>query len=301
MVLEKKWSEESADIRRAVVVTGPTATGKTALAVKLAKVFDCEIISVDSRQVYRGMDIGTGKDLEEYDGVAYHLIDIADPAKGDYNLWRFCNDAFAAIDDICRRGKTPLLCGGTALYLEALLRGFTLPGEALPPREKGVPREKRSGTGDAGRFQAPFKLSALVMGVYYPRLEVRKRIEQRLDARFSAGMADEVKALHDAGVSYEQLEFYGLEYREISAYLQGRVSFEEMRINLLNRIRQFAKRQDIFFRKLEREGIDIHWIERGNFESASKLVTAFLAGESIPEPQFRLSEHKNAPSYLAER
>ena len=299
--MEKKWNKEFADVKRVIVVTGPTATGKTALAVKLAKEYNCEIISVDSRQVYRGMDIGTGKDLEEYDGVACHLIDIADPAKGDYNLWRFCNDAFSAIADICSRGKIPLLCGGTALYLEALLRGFTLPGEALPPREKGVLRERRSAAGETGRFQAPFKLSSLVMGVYYPRLEVRKRIEQRLDARFAVGMVDEVKALHDAGVSYEQLDFYGLEYREISAYLQNRVSFEDMRNNLLNRIRQFAKRQDIFFRKLEREGIDIHWLERGNFESASKLVTAFLAGESIPEPQFRLSEHKNAPSYLAER
>lgn len=293
--------KESGDIRRVLVVTGPTATGKTGLAVKLAKAFDCEIISVDSRQVYCKMDIGTGKDLEEYNGVPYHLIDVADPAKGDYNLWRFCNDAFAAINDISKRGKIPLLCGGTALYLEALLRGFTLPGEQLPPREKGVPREKRADTDEIGRFQAPFKLSALVMGVYFPRLEVRKRIEQRLDARFACGMTEEIKALHDAGVSYEQLEFYGLEYREISAYLQGKVSFEEMRSNLLNKIRQFAKRQDIFFRKLEREGIDIHWLERGSFEQASTLVSAFLAGDNIPAPGFRLSEHKNAPSYLAEQ
>lgn len=296
-----KLQDNTENIRSVIVVTGPTATGKTNLAVRLAKEFDCEIISVDSRQVYRGMDIGTGKDLEEYDGVPYHLIDVADPSLGDYNLWRFCNDAFAAIADISGRGKIPLLCGGTALYLEALLKGFTLPGEALPPREKGVPREKRIDTAEQGRFQAPFKLSALVMGVYYPRLEVRKRIEQRLDARFDAGMTEEIKKLHESGVSYEQLEFYGLEYREISAYLQGMVSFEEMRNNLLNRIRQFAKRQDIFFRKLERDGIDIHWLERGNYDEAVKLVTSFLAGEDIPAPEFRLSEHKNAPSYLAEQ
>ena len=289
------------DVRKAIVVTGPTATGKTGLAVKLARRFDCEIISIDSRQVYRKMDIGTGKDLEEYGDVPYHLIDIADPAAGDYNLWKFCHDAFSAVDDITHRGKTPLLCGGTALYLEALLRSFTLPGEQLPMREKGVPRTRREDSGAEGRFTPPFKLDALVLGVYYPRLEVRSRIEQRLDARFAAGMVDEIAQLNRDGVSFEQLEFYGLEYREISAYLQGKVSFEDMRTNLLNRIRQFAKRQDIFFRKLEREGIDIHWIERGDFTEACDLVSAYLDGREIPEPQFRLSEHKNAPSYLAEK
>lgn len=289
------------EIRKIIVVTGPTATGKTSLAVKLAEHFDGEIISVDSRQVYRGMDIGTGKDIEEYGSVPYHLIDIADPAEGNYNLWKFCHDAFSAIDDITKRGKLPLLCGGTALYLEAVLRRFTLPGEALPPREKGVPRTQRENAGDIGRFQAPFELNPLVLGVFYPRLEVRKRIEQRLDARFAVGMVDEIKNLHDSGVSYEQLEFYGLEYREIALYLQGKSTFDEMRNNLLNRIRQFAKRQDIFFRKMEREGIDIHWLERGSFEEASKLVSLFLANKDIPPITFRLAEHKNSPSYLAEK
>lgn len=299
--MENPDSQKEKIIRRVVVVTGPTATGKTGLAVKLARRFGGEIISVDSRQVYRGMDIGTGKDIEEYGDVPYHLIDIADPADGDYNLWKFCHDAFAAVDDIASRGKLPLLCGGTALYLEAILRGFTLPGEALPPREKGVPRTVRENSGEVGRFRVPFELDPLVLGVYFPRLEVRKRIEQRLDARFDAGMVDEIKNLHASGVSYERLEFYGLEYREISAFLQGRVTFEEMRNNLLNRIRQFAKRQDIFFRKLEREGIDIHWIERADFYTASQLVSDFLENRAIGKPQFRLSEHKNAPSYLGEK
>ena len=117
---------------KVAVVTGPTATGKTALAVKLAKQFNGEIISVDSRQVYKGLDIGSGKDIEEYENVPYHLIDIADPAKEVYNLARFCRDAFAAIDDITRRGRLPILCGGTALYLLALLDGYTLPGGELP-------------------------------------------------------------------------------------------------------------------------------------------------------------------------
>ena len=287
--------------RRVIVVTGPTATGKTGLAVRLARQFGCEIISIDSRQVYRNMDLGTGKDLEEYGNIPYHLINIADPADGDYNLWKFCHDAYAAIDDITARGKIPLLCGGTALYLEALLRNFTLPGGALPARVKGVPRTRREESGTVGDFHPPFSLEALVLGVYFPRLEVRSRIEQRLDARFAAGMVDEVASLHRNGVSYERLEFYGLEYREIAQFLQGKATFEEMRTNLLNRIRQFAKRQDIFFRKLEREGIDIHWVERGNFSEACDLISAYLEGRAIPAPQFRLSEHKNAPSYPAER
>ena len=299
--MDNSDSKSIENTRKVIVVTGPTATGKTSLAVRLAERFNGEIISVDSRQVYRNMDIGTGKDLEEYGNIPYHLIDIADPAVGDYNLWKFCHDAFDAVADISARGKTPVLCGGTALYLEAVLRGFTLPGEALPPREKGVPRSVRENSQETGRFKAPFELEPLVLGVCFPRLEVRKRIEQRLDARFAAGMVDEIAKLHESGVSFERLEFYGLEYREIAAFLQGRATFEEMRNDLLNRIRQFAKRQDIFFRKLEREGIDIHWIERGNFDEAANLVSAFLAGKEIPPVQFRLSEHKNAPSYLAEK
>ncbi len=283
---------------KVIAVTGPTATGKTRLAVQLARRFSGEIISVDSRQVYRNMDIGTGKDLEEYGEIPCHLVDVADPGKGDYNLWKFCHDAYAAVSDIVSRGKLPILCGGTALYLEALLKGFSLPGGALPPREKGVPRTRREDSGAEGNFTAPFKLDALVIGVYYPRLEVRDRIEKRLDARFDAGMIDEIRDLHDKhGVSYEQLEFYGLEYREIALFLQGRATFEEMRSNLLNRIRQFAKRQDIFFRKLERDGVDIHWVERGCEETSVRLVEAFLSGSDIPAPAFRLADHKNPPSY----
>ena len=297
-ILNNNGTASGLETVKVIAVTGPTATGKTRLAVQLARRFSGEIISVDSRQVYRNMDIGTGKDLEEYGEVPYHLTDIADPGKGDYNLWRFCHDAYAAVRDIAARNRVPILCGGTALYLEALLKGFSLPGGALPPREKGVPRTRREDAGAEGNFAAPFKLDALVLGVYYPRLEVRDRIEKRLDARFDAGMIDEIRDLHDKhGVSFEQLEFYGLEYREIALFLQGKATFEEMRSNLLNRIRQFAKRQDIFFRKLEREGVDIHWLERGCEESASRLVTAFLAGGEIPAPEFRLADHKNPPSY----
>ncbi len=285
-------AQNSCDPVKVVAVTGPTATGKTALAVALAGEFHGEIVSVDSRQVYRGMDIGTGKDLEEYGGVPYHLIDIADPAEGAYNLSEFCRDAFGAIAAIRGRGHLPILCGGTALYLEALLLGFRLPGGKLPPRQSGVPRKRQVRDGETS-FQPPFPLKALTLGVLYPRAEVRRRIELRLDARFAAGMCDEVQHLHDAGVPWEQLEFYGLEYREIAKCLQGESSFGEMRNTLLDRIRQFAKRQDIFFRKMEREGIPIHWLPGGDRNSASALIRDFLAGAELPLPEFRLCDHPN--------
>lgn len=273
-----------------IAVTGPTATGKTALAVKLASLFDAEIISVDSRQVYRCMDLGTGKDLEEYGDVPYHLIDIADPGKETYNLSEFCRDAFRAIDDIRKRGKVPLLCGGTALYLDALLKGYRLPGGKLPEREKGVPRTAADLTAEPS-FTPPFELDALVIGVLFDRKVVRERIEKRLDARFACGMVEEVKRLHDEqNVSYEKLEFFGLEYREIACFLQGKCTFEEMRQSLLDKIRQFAKRQDIFFRKIERSGQEIYWCREGKEPDPAELVRKFLAGEKLPEITFRLAD-----------
>jgi len=273
-----------------IAVTGPTATGKTALAVKLARRFGGEIVSVDSRQVYRHMDLGTGKDLEEYGEVPFHLIDVADPATQVWNLSDFCRGAFAAVAGIRERGRLPILCGGTALYLDALLEGYRLPGGALPPREKGVPRSSADREG-APSFTPPFELDALVIGVLFDRAVVRDRIEKRLDARFRAGMTEEVKRLHDEfGVSWETMEFFGLEYREIAAFLQGKCSFEEMRQTLLDRIRQFAKRQDIFFRKIERSGVAIHWCREGRDPDPAELAARFLAGETLPPPAVRLAE-----------
>lgn len=274
---------------KAAVVTGPTATGKTALAVKLAKKFDGEIISVDSRQVYKGLDIGSGKDIEEYEDVPYHLIDIADPAKEVYNLARFCRDAFAAIEDITRRGKLPVLCGGTALYLLALLDGYTLPGGELPPRCSGQPRIRQDRSREDS-FVPPFELDALILGVYFPRAQVRERIQIRLDKRLAEGMIEEEKRLVDAGVTLQQLEFFGLEYREMALYLAGKQTLTEMRDILLNKIRQFAKRQDIFFRKMEREGHVIHWLREGNFDEAVNLIQLFLQGEALPPPEFKLCD-----------
>ena len=273
-----------------VAITGPTATGKTALAVKLAQTFDGEIVSVDSRQVYSYMDLGTGQDLEEYGSVPYHLINIADPERDTYNLSEFCRDAFAAVDDIRKRGKLPILCGGTALYLDALLKGYRLPGGQLPPREKGVARSTADQSA-AFSFTPPFELAPLVIGVLFDRSVVRERIEKRLDARFEAGMIDEVKKLHDEkGVSFEKLEFFGLEYREIAFYLQGKCSFEEMRQSLLDKIRQFAKRQDIFFRKIERSGQEIFWCREGKVPDPFELVKLFLENRELPSVTFRLAD-----------
>ena len=274
---------------KVAVVTGPTATGKTALAVKLAKQFDGEIISVDSRQVYKGLDIGSGKDIEEYENVPYHLIDIADPAKEVYNLARFCRDAFAAIDDITRRGKLPILCGGTALYLLALLDGYTLPGGELPPRCSGQPRIKQN-QNQENSFIPPFALDALLLGVYFPRAQVRERIKIRLDKRLEQGMIEEEKRLVESGVTLQQLEFFGLEYREMALYLAGKQTLSEMRDILLNKIRQFAKRQDIFFRKMEREGHVIHWLKQGDSAEASELIKLFLQNKPLPPVEFKLCD-----------
>ena len=285
------------DIVKIIVISGPTATGKTALAVKLAKKFNGEIISADSRQVYRKMDIGSGKDIDEYGNVPYHLIDIADPATEIYNLGRFCRDAWQAIADISSRGKLPVICGGTALYIAALLDGYRLPGGALPPRSYDTPRIRQNPDAPPS-FTPPFGLEPLFLGVYFPRLQVRERIARRLDERFKCGMIDEVKMLHEQeNVGFEKLESFGLEYREISLYLQGKYSFDEMRTQLLNKIRQFAKRQDIFFRKLEREGHQIHWLKEGKAPDPEQLIADFLAGKKIAEPSFRLCDHHNPPSY----
>ncbi len=310
-----------------VVVTGPTATGKTALTVKLANCFAGEIVSVDSRQVYRGMDIGTGKDLAEYQfkgrAVPYHLIDIADPDYA-YNLMEFCLDARCAVKKISAAGHLPILSGGSAMYLNAFLSGFSLPGA---PPDEAKRRELRSKTvaeldellkttspeafaqlkdhnnrtrllraleksRAPGRVPElpPVKFESLILGVYFPRKTVHQRIESRLDARLRAGMIEEVEKLHNDGVSWKRLDFLGLEYRYVAEYLRGKTTYGDMRDKLLIKIRQFAKRQDIWFRKMEREGHVIHWLPGGDFEQAKGLVNNFLAGEALPEPTIRIKD-----------
>ena len=313
---------------KTVVITGPTATGKTALAVKLAAGFSGEIISVDSRQVYRGMDIGTGKDLEEYAHggrpVPYHLIYMVNPGT-EYNLMEFCRDAWTAIRDVADRNKLPVLCGGTPMYLNAILSEYELPGgppdsnlrksldgktldellEILKDNDEKVydafkdrdnryrllrAIEKTAVTTNALNESNFCELDPLVIGVYFPRGEVHRRIEERLDLRLKNGMIGEVEMLHQRGVSWERLEFFGLEYRFIALHLQGILDYETMRNQLLYSIRQFAKRQDIWFRKLEREGRAIYWIDQQKGPDPFKLVEDFLAERPLPRPEISMKD-----------
>ena len=273
------------------------------------------------------MDIGSGKDLAEYGNVPYHLLDVADPGE-PYDLFTYLKQAQAAIKDIQMRGKLAILCGGSTMYLDALLRGYELTGaapdmalrneldklsltelnaklDALAPadlahfKDRDNPLrirraiENTLNTGSAmsmGKSNALLD-SALILGVYFPRSVVHQRVELRLDARLQAGMIEEVRNLHEQHqVPWEVLERYGLEYRYVSQYLQGVLDYETMRNTLLFSIRKFVKRQDIWFRKMERENICIHWVKEGNVNEAADLCKRFLAGETLPESPIKLSE-----------
>ncbi len=290
-----------------LVILGATAGGKTGLAVKVAVHFDGEIISADSRQVYRGMDLGTGKDLVEYGDIPYHLIDIADPGS-EYNVFQFQRDCFDSIETIWQQQRLPIICGGTGMYLDAVLRGYRLVAvprnqqlrdeldlfsdsalrqkllELKPEQHNRTNLEQRErliraieiavgeqvqkqvnpGLGDE---EIPLDLpplpaiSPLVFGIKWPREVLRKRIEVRLRQRFDAGMIDEVQQLYDAGVAWEKLEFYGLEYRLIAQYLQGKLNRNDMAQKLRSAIGQFAKRQETFFRRMEKRGVEIYWLD----------------------------------------
>ncbi len=290
----------SLDIIPCTIITGPTATGKTAMAVQLAKQINGEIVSADSRQVYRKMDLGTGKDLPEYGEIPYHLIDVVDP-KEIYHLSAFLKDANHAIREIHSRGKKVIICGGTPMWIHALLCRYEMPGNDpdYTQREQRCQQslsdlckeyrarfpesaaqfkdweninrvvraleiaEAKAAGADTASVQLP-TLDAQIIAPYYPRSVVRERVEIRLDARLNAGMVQEVEQLIHAGVTHEKLDFFGLEYRYISRYLRGELSYDEMRILLLNKIRQFVKRQDIWFRKFEREGFPIQWLPNGD-------------------------------------
>lgn len=295
-----------------LVILGATAGGKTGLAVKAARRFGGEIISADSRQVYRGMDIGTGKDLQEYGEIPCHLIDIAEPGS-EYNLFRFQRDCFAAIEAIAGRERLPILCGGTGMYLDAVLRGyrlvevpenqelraelFSLDDEQLrgkllqlkPEQHNRTDLDDRErliraieiacGEQDAAAELQPLpEIRTLVCGLRWPRPVLRQRIAARLQQRLDEGMIEEVQQLHDSGVPWEKLEFYGLEYRFVAHYLQGQLSRVEMQQQLCQVIGKFAKRQETFFRRMEKNGVEIHWLngEGKPFEELCGLVGEWL-------------------------
>jgi tRNA dimethylallyltransferase len=276
-----------------IVVLGPTASGKTRLGVGLARAVGGEIISADSRQVYRGMDIGTGKDLGEYGGIPCHLIDIISPGE-EFSLFQFQRrflDAFGAIRE---QGKVPVMVGGTGLYIQSVLQGYKLvdtpPDPVLRNELSGlatpllVKRLERSAPSlhnttdllDRDRLiraieiaeyekchQAPPmpEIRAINFGILWERAELRQRITARLRERLNQGMVEEVERLHKSGVPWETLEFYGLEYRFIARHLQGDLSRNDMFQKLNSAIHDFAKRQETWFRRMERQGIRIHWLD----------------------------------------
>ena len=303
-----------------LTILGPTATGKTQLAVQLANKLGGEIISADSRQVYLGMDIGTGKDLTEYNlnrkSIPYHLIDIVDPVE-EYNVAQFQKDFQKVSMDIRKLEKLPILCGGTGFYVKTVLLDFQLSKtepnkqlrqklenwkledlinelETISPgasantpvdtrrrviRAIEVAKNRRQNIGDRDHeIQNPKSKiqNPIILGVNYPREVIRKRITTRLHERLNSGMIEEVELLLKNGVTHERLDRFGLEYRFISHYLQGQLSRDEMAEKLNTAIHQFAKKQMTFFRNMEKNGIKIHWIPEGDFETALGIISKGL-------------------------
>lgn len=294
-------------MQKMITILGPTASGKTPVAARLAVEIDGEVISADSRQVYRRMDIGTGKDLEDYmvsqrDGsfvIPYHLIDIREPGT-KYNLFEYQQDFFDAYQNIRSRGKVPILCGGTGLYIEAVLKGYHLSpvpqNQELRDRLEGktlaeltqMLTELKQKTGsnmhnttDVDSCQRAIRaieietyniehptprrelppVDSIIIGIDIDRELRREKITRRLKARLNEGMVDEVKALLEEGISPEDLIYYGLEYKFVTEYLIGQTSYDEMFTRLEIAIHQFAKRQMTWFRGMERRGFRIHWID----------------------------------------
>ena len=284
------------DDNKLYVITGPTASGKTSKAVALARAIDAEIISADSRQVYRGMDIGTGKDLDEYGDVPYHLIDICD-AGYKYNLYQYLRDYRAAYSDIRSRGKRVVLCGGTGLYVESVLKGIQLPevpeNKELRNRLEGKSLDELTAmlsamkqlhnTTDVDTCKRAIRAieiqtfyqehpeleantqphpvdNAVIVGVDIDVENRRRRITERLKMRLDAGMVDEIRLLIDSGVPAEDLIYYGLEYKFVTQYVIGELDYNEMFRLLEIAIHQFAKRQMTWFRGMERRGFAINWI-----------------------------------------
>ncbi|MDO4171563.1 MAG: tRNA (adenosine(37)-N6)-dimethylallyltransferase MiaA [Prevotellaceae bacterium] len=300
--------------RPLITILGPTASGKTNIATRLAARLGGEIISADSRQVYRRMNIGTGKDLAEYtvDGVhiPYHLIDICEPGE-KYNLFQYQKDFHSAYDDIRRRGAWPILCGGTGLYIESVLKGYALSPvpqnrelrEELASKSLGeltdmlVRLKARTGsrmhnTTDVDTCQRAIRaieietynlvhptecrrqpaVPSIIIGVDVDRDVRRSRITRRLRDRLQEGMVDEVQRLLDEGVKPEDLIYYGLEYKFITLHCIGQMSYDEMFSRLEIAIHQFAKRQMTWFRGMERRGFDIHWVNGDDFDGILEII-----------------------------
>ncbi len=296
-----------------LIILGPTATGKTRLAAAVAALTQGEIISADSRQVFRGMDIGSGKDLSDYvvsvKKVPYHLIDIAAPGE-EYSVFRFQNDFLKAWKDITNRNSLPILCGGTGLYLESIINGYRLievpANHELRISLQNLSMEELTAkltlyrrphsttdTIDRDRILRAIEIekyhydhpeiaaempaiNKLIIGVKLEREEIRQRITKRLKERLDQGMIAEVSNLINSGVSPESLLKYGLEYKYITQHLLGQLSFDQLFTLLNTAIHQFAKRQTTWFRRMERNGCPIHWIDGMLAESKKVEMTLDL-------------------------
>lgn len=303
--------------QKMITILGPTASGKTSVAAALALRTGGEIISADSRQVYRRMDIGTGKDLADYTigdvHIPYHLIDIAEPGT-KYNLFQYQQDFHMAYNDIRSRGKLPILCGGTGLYIEAVLGGYSLSpvpqnqqlresleGKSLDEltqmlvelkQKNGSNMHNRTDVDTAQRAIRAIEIEtynlehptperqmppvdSLVIGINIDRELRREKITRRLKARLEEGMCDEIRSLIDGGVNPDDLIYYGLEYKFVTEYVVGKTSYEEMFRQLEIAIHQFAKRQMTWFRGMERRGYTIHWIDAA--QSMDEKVGAIMS------------------------
>jgi tRNA dimethylallyltransferase len=302
---------EAKKMSHLLTVLGPTASGKTRLAVALAEEYGGEIISADSRQVFRGMDIGSGKDLHEYGQVPYHLIDIVD-AGGEFSVFEFQRRFYAAVADISTREAVPILCGGSGMYLDAALRGYqmlevprddalrselALKSDAelaeelarlkpnlhnstdLLDRERTV-RAIEIACGELkNRARAPQTLlPSVVIGIRWEREALRQRITSRLKDRLENGLIEEVEFLHAGGIAWERLDYYGLEYRYVGSYLRGGMNKNDLFQRLNSAIHDFAKKQGNWFRRMERHGIDITWIDgsTNQLAQAQKIIKKSL-------------------------
>jgi tRNA dimethylallyltransferase len=290
-----------------ITILGPTASGKTSIAAQLAKDLNGEIISADSRQVYRGMDIGTGKDLIEFqkNNVSYHLIDIIEPSE-EYDLFRFRKDFQSALESIVVKGKLPILIGGTGLYISAVLQSYNLPkindeNESEELKELTISQLKailmnvkpklhnltdlkskdrliKAILIERARKKVITSLSnlqSLNIGINSERGETKRRITERLKQRLSAGMIEEVKDLLQKGISLEKLSYFGLEYKFVSQYVDGKLNFNDMFQKLNSAIHNFAKRQMTWFRKMEKEGVKINWFPP-NYPAIKNFIYAQL-------------------------
>ena len=289
----------------AITVLGPTAVGKTKLAAQIAYHFNGEIISADSRQVYRGMNIGTGKDYDDYiinnNKIPYYMIDIIEPSE-EFNVFLFKELFNKAVSDISEKVKIPVLCGGTGMYLSAVIQNYKLKQKAdhsrkeleklsfdelkslflklnkSPHNTTDLIDKDRTITAlmilqtETDNYADNSAIKSFTIGINPGREEIKKNISSRLKIRLESGMIEEVKSLMDHGISYERMLYFGLEYKYIAFYLTGKLSFNDMFQKLNSAIHSFAKRQMTWFRKMEKEGIKINWVESNDFIKTKTLI-----------------------------